>query len=57
MLIFWIIFFEIAVLYFASSTLLRCRIATPKVAWLAFGLMVIGSIMNNVAVFRGASAS
>ena len=25
MLIFWIIFFEIAVLYFASSTLLRCR--------------------------------
>ncbi len=56
MLIFWIIFFEIAVLYFASSTLLRCRIATPKVAWLAFGLMVIGSIMNNVAVFRGASS-
>ena len=35
MLIFWIIFFEIAVLYFCSSTLLRCRIATPKLAWLA----------------------
>ena len=32
MLIFWIIFFEIAVLYFASSTLLRCRIATPRIA-------------------------
>jgi cytochrome c oxidase subunit 1 len=29
MLIFWIIFFEIAVLYFCSSTLLRCRLATP----------------------------
>ena len=27
MLIFWIIFFEVAVLYFCSSTLLRCRIA------------------------------
>jgi len=56
MLIFWIIFFEIAVLYFASSTLLRCRIATPRIAWLAFALMVIGSVTNNVAVFRGASS-
>ncbi|ODU10449.1 MAG: cytochrome C oxidase subunit I [Rubrivivax sp. SCN 71-131] len=56
MLIFWIIFFEIAVLHFCSSTLLRCRIATPKIAWLGFVLMVVGSIMNNVAVFRGASS-
>lgn len=56
MLIFWIIFFEIAVLHFASSTLLRCRIATPKIAWLGFALMVIGSIVNNVAVFRGGSS-
>jgi cytochrome c oxidase subunit 1 len=56
MLIFWIIFFEIAVLYFASSTLLRCRLATPKIAWLGFALMVIGSVLNNVAVFRGSSS-
>ena len=56
MLIFWMIFFEIAVLYFCASTLLRCRIATPKVAWLAFALMLIGSIVNNVAVYRGASS-
>ena len=56
MLIFWIIFFEIAVLYFASSTLLRCRIATPKIAWAAFALMVIGSVLNNVAVFKGGSS-
>ena len=56
MLIFWIIFFEVAVLYFASSTLLRCRLATPRIAWLAFALMVIGSVVNNVAVFRGASS-
>ena len=56
MLIFWIIFFEIAVLYFCASTLLRCRIATPKIAWLAFALMLIGSVVNNVAVFRGASS-
>jgi len=56
MLIFWIIFFEVAVLYFCSSTLLRCRLATPKVAWLAFALMLIGGIMNNVAVLRGGSS-
>jgi cytochrome c oxidase subunit 1 len=56
MLIFWIIFFEVAVLYFASSTLLRCRLATPKVAWVAFVLMLIGAVTNNVAVFQGGSS-
>jgi cytochrome c oxidase subunit I len=56
MLIFWIIFFEIAVLYFCSSTLLRCRIATPNVAWLALALMLIGAVTNNVAVFQGSSS-
>ncbi|MBI2398932.1 MAG: cbb3-type cytochrome c oxidase subunit I [Xanthomonadales bacterium] len=56
MLIFWIIFFEIAVLYFCSSTLLRCRLATPKIAWTAFALMVIGAVMNNVAVYQGGSS-
>jgi cytochrome c oxidase subunit I len=56
MLIFWIIFFEIAVLYFCASTLLRCRIATPRIAWLAFALMLIGSVTNNIAVFQGSSS-
>ena len=56
MLIFWIIFFEIAVLYFASSTLLRCRLATPKMAWLGFVLMFVGALLNNVAVFQGSSS-
>ena len=56
MLIFWIIFFEIAILYFCSSTLLRCRIATPNIAWAAFALMLIGAVMNNVAVFQGGSS-
>ena len=56
MLIFWIIFFEVAVLYFASSTLLRCRIATPKIAWAAYALMLVGAVMNNVAVFQGESS-
>ncbi len=55
-LIFWIIFFEIAILYFACSTLLRCRLAGPRWAWLGFLLMVIGAVVNNIAVFQGGSS-
>ncbi len=55
-LIFWIIFFEMAVLYFASSTLLRTRLAAPKWAWTGFILMIIGAVMNNVAVYQGNSS-
>ena len=56
MLVYWIIFFEIAVLYFCSSTLLRCRIATPRLGWVAFALMVIGAVINNLAVLNGDSS-
>lgn len=53
MLIFWIISFEIAILYFCSSTLLKCRLAAPKLAWVAFALMLAGIIINNMAVANG----
>ncbi|MFN2309345.1 MAG: cbb3-type cytochrome c oxidase subunit I [Gammaproteobacteria bacterium] len=56
MLIFWIIFFEMAVLYFCSSTLLRCRLATPRIAWLGFALMIIGSVTTNLAILKGDSS-
>ncbi|MDP2808862.1 MAG: cbb3-type cytochrome c oxidase subunit I [Rhodocyclaceae bacterium] len=56
MLLIWIIFFEMAVLYFASSTLLRCRLATPKIAWAGFWLMAIGAVMGNYAVLAGESS-
>ena len=55
-LLFWIIFFEIAVLYFASSTLLRSRLAGPRWAWLGFILMVIGSVLTEVAILQGRSS-
>jgi cytochrome c oxidase subunit 1 len=55
-LIFWMIFFEMAILYFASSTLLRTRIAAPRWAWAGFALMLIGAVMNNVAVLQGNSS-
>jgi cytochrome c oxidase subunit 1 len=54
-LLFWIIFFEIAVLYFASAVLLSCRLATPRLAWVAFLLMVVGAALANVAVLQGDS--
>ena len=56
MLIFWIIFFEIAVLYFCSSTLLGSRLATPRWGWFGFILMVAGAIITNVAILRGKSS-
>ncbi len=56
MLIFWIITFEMAVLYFCSSTLLRCRVAMPKLGWVGFGLMMLGVIINNWAVLSGTAS-
>ena len=54
-LLFWIIFFEIAVLYFAGAVVLGSRLATPKWAWIGFALMVVGAVMANYAVLRGDS--
>ena len=55
-LIFWCIFFEIAIMYFAASTLLRTRLAAPRWAWVGFALMIVGAVMNNVAVLQGNSS-
>jgi len=55
-LLVWCIFFEIAILYFASSILLGCRLATPKLAWLGYWLMLIGAVITNIAVLRGDSS-
>tara|TARA_B100000959_G_scaffold276338_1_gene330963 strand:- start:4768 stop:6450 length:1683 start_codon:yes stop_codon:yes gene_type:complete len=56
LLIVWIIFFEIAVLYFASSVLLGSRLATPRWAWAGFVLMLIGAVITNIAVLQGGSS-
>jgi cytochrome c oxidase subunit I len=53
MLIFFILFFEMAVLYFASSVLLNSRVAAPKWGWVAFGLMVFGTLMVEWTMFTG----
>ena len=55
-LLFWVIFFEIAILYFASAVLLNSRLATPRLAWLGFWLMLAGALLANVAVLQGESS-
>ena len=54
-LLLWIIFFEIAVLYFASAILLNSRLAAPRWAWTAFALMLTGGLLTNLAVLQGQS--
>ena len=53
MLVFFIIFFEMAVLYFASGPILNSRIAAPKLGWLGFGLMVGGSTLAEWMMWTG----
>ncbi len=53
MLIAWIIFFEMAVLYFASAILLNCRLAAVWAGWLQYALMLIGAAMAAVMIILG----
>ncbi|UCH74510.1 MAG: cbb3-type cytochrome c oxidase subunit I [Rhodospirillales bacterium] len=55
-LLFWIIFFEVAILYFASAILLKSRLAAPNLAWVGFVLMAVGALTTNYAVFQGDSS-
>src|SRR5512145_2530704 len=55
-LLVWIIFFEMAVLYFASAVLLNSRLAAPRWAWAQFALMLTGAVMTNIAVLKGSSS-
>ncbi len=54
-LLVWVIFFEMALLYFTSSVVLSSRLAAPAWGWVAFVLMLIGAGMTNVAVLQGQS--
>jgi cytochrome c oxidase subunit 1 len=55
-LLVWILFFEMAVLYFASAILLNSRIAAPRWAWTGFGLMLAGALITNIVVLQGGSS-
>jgi cytochrome c oxidase subunit 1 len=53
MLIFYILFFEMAVLYFASAVLLRSRLPAPRLGFAAFALMVGGAGMVEWMMWSG----
>jgi cytochrome c oxidase subunit I len=53
MLLFWIIFFEVAALYWGSTMLLNTRMVAPRVAWLNFWMMVVGVSLAQWAMFTG----
>ncbi len=53
MLIFFILFFEMAVLIFASTVLLNARQVAPRLAWTAFGLMLGGALLVEALMWGG----
>jgi cytochrome c oxidase subunit 1 len=53
MLIFFIIFFEMAILYFAGPILLNARQPAPRLAWSGFALMIAGALLVDFVVFWG----
>ena len=53
MLIFFIIFFEMAVLWFVGTVLLNARPAAPKFGWFNFGLMVTGALIVEAMQWSG----
>ena len=53
MLIFFIIFFEIAVLHFTSTALINARGCAPKTSWLGFALMTAGAVMVEAMMWAG----
>jgi len=53
MLIFWILFFEVAILYFTCAIPLNSRLFSKKVAWVAFSMMLAGAVMVDVVILQG----
>jgi cytochrome c oxidase subunit 1 len=53
MLIFWILFFEVAILYFAATTPLKAKLWSPKLAWVSFTMMVSGALMTDAVILSG----
>jgi len=53
MLIFWILFFEVAILYFVSTTLLKVRLASRVTAWISLVMMLVGAVTVDVTILLG----
>ncbi|HEX6558536.1 MAG TPA: cbb3-type cytochrome c oxidase subunit I, partial [Longimicrobiales bacterium] len=53
MLIFFILFFEMAILYFASAIALNSRVAAPRLGWLGFVMMAAGALLVEQQMWTG----
>ena len=53
MLLFWLLLFEVAALYWGSTMLLNARMRAPRLAWGVFGAMVLGVALAQWAMFSG----
>lgn len=53
MLIFWLVFFEMAGVVFASTIVLNARQVAPKVAYFATVLMISGFLLVNYIILTG----
>lgn len=53
MLIFWIIFLEVGILYFAGTVLLNSRLFSKSMAWIGFILMVLGFVLVDGMILAG----
>jgi len=52
-LLFWVHFFEVGCAYYFCTSPINARLATPKIAWLSFWLMLIGAAIATVMVLIG----
>jgi cytochrome c oxidase subunit 1 len=53
MLVFWMVFFEAAGLYFGACVLLNARLVGVRLGWVAYALMLLGALMVNVIILMG----
>lgn len=53
MLIFWILWFEVALLYFTATVLLNSPLSSLRLGWAAFAVMLSGWLIVEATVFSG----
>lgn len=53
MLLFWLLFFEVAGLYWGSTMLINSKMRMPKLAWTVFGMMVGGVLVSMYLTLIG----
>ncbi len=53
MLIFWMLFAEVAILYFCATTLLNSRLYSKGMAFVGFAMMLVGAIVVDIFIFMG----